>query len=124
MQSNLDAFLPASRASPQSVATSQDIRDRGSIFVANVFPATSVKQTKEATAHIRNIVHANKPASHEISAWRCMVLKPGKTGLGGEDEFQVVSGFDDDGERWGGEKILKVMKASGVIDAVVIVSRW
>lgn len=124
MQSNLDAFLPASRASPQSVATSQDIRDRGSIFVANVFPAISVKQTKEATAHIRNIVHANKPASHEISAWRCMVLKPGKTGLGGEDEFQVVSGFDDDGERWGGEKILKVMKASGVIDAVVIVSRW
>lgn len=53
-----------------------------------------------------------------------MVLKAGKTGLGGEGDFQVISGSDDDGERWGGEKILKVMKASGVIDAVVVVSRW
>jgi len=53
-----------------------------------------------------------------------MVLKRGKTGLGGEDDFEVVSGYDDDGEKWGGEKILKVMKAAGVIDAVVVVSRW
>ncbi|KAJ2965908.1 hypothetical protein NUW54_g13960 [Trametes sanguinea] len=53
-----------------------------------------------------------------------MVLKPGKTGLGGPDDFEVVSGYDDDGEKYAGGRVLKVMQAEGVIDAVVIVSRW
>lgn len=53
-----------------------------------------------------------------------MVVKPGCTGLGGPEEFQVVSGSMDDGERWAGDRTLKVMQNLAVIDAVVVVSRW
>lgn len=53
-----------------------------------------------------------------------MSLKNGKTGLGGPDDFEVASGSDDDGEKYAGGRILKVMQAEGVLDAVVIVSRW
>ena len=36
-------------------------------------------------------------AANEIAAWPVMALKPGMTGLGGEDDFEVVSTYDDDG---------------------------
>jgi len=52
-----------------------------------------------------------------------MVLKKGRDGLG-VDDFEVVEGSEDDDEQWAGARILKVMKAEAVIDAVVIVSRW
>ena len=53
-----------------------------------------------------------------------MVLKPGSTGLCGPDDFELKHGYDDDGEKWAGDKVLKVMQDLAVIDAVVIVSRW
>lgn len=53
-----------------------------------------------------------------------MVLKSGKTGLGGPEDFEVKSGCKDDGERFAGARVLKVMETEGVIDAVVVVSRW
>jgi hypothetical protein len=53
-----------------------------------------------------------------------MVLKTGKTGLDGPDDFELIQGSKDDGESWAGGKILKVMQNMAVIDAVVIVSRW
>lgn len=53
-----------------------------------------------------------------------MTLKPGMTGLGGEDDFEVVSAYDDDGEKWAGGRVLNIMKQTGVMDAVVVVSRW
>jgi hypothetical protein len=71
-----------------------------------------------------------------------MCLKPGKTGLGGPDDFELKTGYDDDGEQWAGIKydcvlfsyqslspsflsrILKTMEAQAVLDAVVVCSRW
>jgi len=53
-----------------------------------------------------------------------MVLKPGSTGLCGPDDFELKHGYDDDGETWAGNRVLKVMEDFAVIDAVVIVSRW
>jgi hypothetical protein len=53
-----------------------------------------------------------------------MVLKHGRSGLGGPDDFELRTGSEDDGEQWAGGKILNAMQAEGVIDAVVIVSRW
>ena len=47
------------------------------------------------------------------------MLKVGKSGLGGPDDFEVVSGAEDVRGR-----VLRVMQAEGVIDAVVVVSRW
>ncbi|EGO00844.1 hypothetical protein SERLA73DRAFT_87161 [Serpula lacrymans var. lacrymans S7.3] len=121
--SNLDSFVQSSRPPPKAVATSQELRDRGSIFVGNVYRATSPEEARAAVRHQKLVMHADKPA-YEISAWRCMVLKHGKTGLEGPDDFELKVGSDDDGEQWGGNKVLKTMHSEGLIDAVVIVSRW
>lgn len=53
-----------------------------------------------------------------------MVLKSGKTGLEGPNDFELVQGSKDDGESWAGGKILKVMQGMAIIDAIVVVSRW
>lgn len=53
-----------------------------------------------------------------------MMLKPGKTGLAGPDDFELKTGYEDDGEQWAGIKVLKVMESLAVLDAVVICSRW
>ena len=44
--------------------------------------------------------------------------------MGGPDDIEVVSGAEDDGEKYAGGRVLRVMQAEGVIDAVVVVSRW
>ncbi|KAF7298065.1 UPF0029 domain-containing protein [Mycena chlorophos] len=124
MSSNLDSFIVSKRPPPEIIATSQEIRDRASVFVAAIFHATTQNQALAAVKHLKNVVHAAKPASHELYAWRCMVLKSGHTGLGGPEDFEVKEGSEDDGEKWGGEKILGAMKKQGILDAVVVVSRW
>ncbi|KAJ6624303.1 ribosomal protein S5 domain 2-type protein [Mycena sp. CBHHK59/15] len=120
----LDSFILSGRPQPEALATSQEIRDRGSLFVATIYAAPSPAQAAACIAHLKNVTHTPKPASHEMSAWRCMVVKAGCTGLAGPDDFEVREGSADDGERWGGEKILNVMRKQGIIDAAVVVSRW
>lgn len=122
--STLDAFVKVSKPPPQSIATSQEVRDRSSIFVGNIFAASTPDEARKAIKHLKHVVHGARPATHEIAAWRCMTLKTGKSGLSGPDDFAVDGGSDDDGEKYGGSKVLKVMQTEGVIDAVVIVSRW
>ncbi|KAF8653276.1 hypothetical protein AX16_003978 [Volvariella volvacea WC 439] len=118
-------FLSSSRKPPPTpIATSQEIRDRGSTFVGTIYAVTTPEDAHARIQHVKHVVHGSKKASHEIAAWRCMVLKHGKDGLGGPEDFEVKSGFKDDGERWAGERVLKVMQGMAVIDAVVIVSRW
>lgn len=120
----LDSFVHTSKPPPAPVVTSQEIRDRGSIFVANAFRASSEDEARKAVTYLKNVLHGQHRATHEMYAWRCMVLISGKTGLGGPDDFQVKQGNEDDGEKFGSVRILKVMQAEGVIDAVIVVSRW
>jgi hypothetical protein len=37
-----------------------------------------------------------------------MSLKIGRTGLAGEDDFELRTGYDDDGENFAGSKVLRV----------------
>ncbi|KAG6857200.1 hypothetical protein H0H87_008266 [Tephrocybe sp. NHM501043] len=125
-QASLDTYIKNSPL-PQDVSplvTSQEVRDRGSIFIANLFPATSPNEARTRIAHLKNVMHNSKPATHEIAAWRCMVLKPGHSGFGGPNDFELNAEYSDDGEKWAGAKIQKVMELYAIIDAVVIVSRW
>ncbi|GBE80764.1 hypothetical protein SCP_0304830 [Sparassis crispa] len=122
--SNLDSFVCSSKPVPKSLATSQEIRDRGSTFVANVFAANSPQEARAAVAYLRNVIHGQHRASHEVAAWRCMVLKAGKSGLGGPNDFELQTGCEDDGEKYADGRVLKVMQEESVIDAVVVVSRW
>jgi putative IMPACT (imprinted ancient) family translation regulator len=122
----LDAYVSSSKSqtTPQIIATSAEIRDRGSAFIANIFTTTSPDEAKSHAQYVKHILHGHKKASHEITAWRCMIVKPGFTGLGGPEEFELAQGNLDDGERWAGDRVLKVMQNLAVIDAVVVVSRW
>ncbi|KAM6502517.1 Ribosomal protein S5 domain 2-type fold [Amanita muscaria] len=124
MNLTLDSFVKSSRPPPEPVLTSQEVRDRGSLFVAHLYRASSVVEAQKCIKHLKHVVHGSKRATHEIAAWRCMVLKPGSTGLSGPDDFELKSGYDEDGEQWAGNRVLKVMQNHSVIDAVVIVSRW
>ena len=122
--SSLESFISSSKPFPQPVCTSEEVHDRNSVFVATIFRANTEEAARKAVNHLRNVIHASKRATHEMFAWRCMVLKTGKTGLGGPEDFELKSGNEDDGEKYGSGKILKVMEAEGIIDAVVVVSRW
>ncbi|TCD66738.1 hypothetical protein EIP91_000979 [Steccherinum ochraceum] len=124
MSSNLDAFIHSSRPPPEPVAISQEIRDRGSTFLGYIFRTASPEDAQKVVTYVRNVMHASRRATHEISAWRCMLLKTGKSGLGGPDDFELRAGSDDDDEKYAGERVLKTMKAEGAMDAVVIISRW
>lgn len=125
MQQSLDNFVSSQSSSPIPTIsfTSQEIRDRKSAFVAYIIPANDASQVKDAIAYVRR-THTHRPPAHEVAAWRFMTLKPGVTGLGGEEDFEVVSSYDDDDEKWAGGRVLNIMKQMGIIDAVVIVSRW
>lgn len=122
----LDSYISSSKpqVTPQPIATSAEIRDRGSTFIANIFTATTPEEAKSHTKYVKHVIHGNKKATHEIAAWRCMVVKPGFTGLGGPEEFELAHGSMDDGEKWAGDRVLKTMQSLAVIDAVVVVSRW
>ncbi|KAF8829296.1 hypothetical protein HHX47_DHR3000984 [Lentinula edodes] len=122
--SNLDSFVQRNRPLPEPKAISQEIRDRSSTFVATIFSAATPEEAKSHVQYLRKVLHASRPATHEISAYRCMMLKPGKTGLAGPDDFELKTGYEDDGEQWAGIKVLKVMESLAVLDAVVICSRW
>jgi putative IMPACT (imprinted ancient) family translation regulator len=121
---NIDSFIQSSRPQPDPIATSQEIRDRGSIFIATLYQASTPAEARSRINHLKHVVHGGNSASHEIAAWRCMVLRHGCTGLGGPDDFELSVGSADDGEQWAGNKVLKVMQTHAAIDAVVIVSRW
>ncbi|KAL5497839.1 hypothetical protein ACEPAH_2770 [Sanghuangporus vaninii] len=122
--STLDSFISSSNVRPTPLATSSEIRDRGSLFIASIYRASSPSSASKCHTYHKNVVHGSNPASHEICAWRCMNLKSGCDGLGGPDDFELVSGKEDDGEDNGGRSVLRTMEKEGVIDAVVIVSRW
>ena len=122
--STLDNFVISSKPLPRAMATSQLVRDRGSIFEAAIYRSSSASEVQSVIRQHTEVVHGEKKASHEIAAWRYMSLKHGKDGLGGPDDFEVKSGSRDDGENGAGKRALSVMESEGIIDAVVIVSRW
>lgn len=127
---------------PTSPASAR-ITDRDSLFIAFVYPLTSCTPSSLARHldHLSNEVHPTLPSdifpsafshldprrrgsSHDVQAWRCLSLKVGRDGLGGPNDFGLEEGSDDDGERWGGDRVLKAMREVGAVDLLVVVSRW
>ncbi|GJJ06219.1 hypothetical protein Clacol_000409 [Clathrus columnatus] len=100
------------------------VRYRDSTFIAHIFRASSVKQAYAAQNYVKSVLNADKPASCNMMAYRIMILKKGRTGIDGPDDFELESNAEDDGETYGGARILKIMRRESVIDAVVVVSRW
>lgn len=122
---NLESFVTFSRRPPpKPLFQSAPITDRDSTFIASIFRASTPDDIRAAVTQLRKVLHASNPASHEMHAYRTMSLRAGRDGLRGPEDFELRTGAEDDGEKYGAAKILKVMEAEGVIDAVVICSRW
>ncbi|KAH8112854.1 ribosomal protein S5 domain 2-like protein [Phellopilus nigrolimitatus] len=122
--STLDSFVTSSTPPPNPLSTSQEIRDRSSTFIGTLYRASSPAAAQRARTYHARVAHGAHPASHEITAWRCMALRSRCDGLRGPEDFELVQGLEDDGEDNGGRRVLRTMEREGVIDAVVIVSRW
>ncbi|KIJ49361.1 hypothetical protein M422DRAFT_161382 [Sphaerobolus stellatus SS14] len=120
----LDGFVKRTRPLPKPVCTSRSIQDRDSTFVAMLFRVASSTEAMATTKHVKNVIHANNPADHEMMAYRVMSLKSDRTGINGPDDFELKVGSDDDGEKYGGDRVLKIMNREGILDAVVVVTRW
>lgn len=86
---SLDTFINRSRPIPKPVCTSRSIQDRGSVFLATLFHVTSPTEAMAATKYLKNVIHNDKPADHEMMAYRVMTLKSGKSGLDGPNDFEL-----------------------------------
>ncbi|AAW41885.2 expressed protein [Cryptococcus deneoformans JEC21] len=61
---------------------------------------------------------------HRMWACRALCLKEGKNGTEGEEAFQLVECFSDDGEKFGGERVLKVLREQNAVDVLSVCCRW
>lgn len=128
--STLTAFFPSSTGParpPQPVVASDPLTDRASTFVAHAAPCTNRVQAATLHAHVRALRTPAHPVecSHEVLAWRCLGLKPGRNGLGrdGEDDWRVEGGAEDDGEKGAGAVVREVLEREGGVDVAIVVSR-
>lgn len=136
--SELSSTLPM-----PATCKSAQIVDRNSLFIGYVYPliTTSPAYISTLLSHLTRVVHptvpvdllppqfANAPAnkrgsSHDMYAYRVLELKRGRSGLAGPDDFSLQEDKEDDGERWGGDRVLKVVREEGASDVLVVVSRW
>ncbi|GAA98134.1 uncharacterized protein L969DRAFT_85938 [Mixia osmundae IAM 14324] len=128
----LDSWLSLPQTQWDPLATSSTVVDRDSCFVAYATSITSKADALAFQAHVK-VLHEGSigkgklgPASHNVLAWRTITLRPGKNGLGeqGDEDFEVAAGSHNDGEDRAGPTMLNVLEKEGVVDVVVIVSRW
>lgn len=74
---------------------------------------------------------------HRMWGVRALVLKEGRDGTKGEDDYHVghllfgdfaddklLESFHDDGEKFGGDRILKVLKEERGVDVLTVCCRW
>lgn len=119
------------------------IEDRNSVFIGYVYPLTSASTAviSSLLSHLSRIVHPAIPVSqlppqfnnsapsrrgstHDMYAFRVMQLKTGRTGMGGPSDFGIAQGVEDDGEKWGGDRVMRAVRDLGASDVLVVVSRW
>ncbi|SHO79420.1 Similar to S.cerevisiae protein YIH1 (Negative regulator of eIF2 kinase Gcn2p) [Malassezia sympodialis ATCC 42132] len=119
------------------------IEDRNSVFIGYAMRLTTASPTYIA-ALLDNLTHVIHPAipitklpsqfrhsapskrgsTHDMYAFRVLQLKPGRSGLRGPSDFGIEQGKEDDGETWGADKIMRVIRELGASDVLVVVSRW
>lgn len=88
------------------------IKDRASTFIALFSPTASAKYLQDQAEF--------KTATHRITAWR----KPSsQRSLPGLTKCQYDTGHDDDGERWAGQRLEKILAEMNV-EGAVVVARW
>ena len=94
-----------------NIFRSSPIEDRTSTFIGYYSPTLSAKELQT--------LPENKSASHKIVAWR----KPSTQKTLPGQKAQYVIGHDDDGEKYAGKKVEKVLESLDVMGCCVV-ARW
>ncbi|KAK3080780.1 hypothetical protein LTS18_013213 [Coniosporium uncinatum] len=108
--------LKRSRSPPvppelSDISKSGPIEDRDSVFVAHYSPTLSVKALQAQPDF--------KTASHRIAAWRKASSQRSLVG----SQRLYTTGSDDDGEKYAGKKLEKLLEQMN-IEGTVVVARW
>jgi len=106
------ATATTSEAPTTHVFISEPIEDRTSTFVGYFSPTLNPK-----TLQKRDEI---KSASHRMLAWRTRSSSQ-RTIIPGQRKLET--GFDDDGEQYGGKKVLSVLESMQV-EGSLVVARW
>ena len=113
---------------PTPLVHSPPLTDRQSTFIAHATPTTSGPNALAFQSFVRAYRAPSHPeaADHEILGWRTLGLKVGKTGAGegGEEDWVVRMGSDDDDEKNAGATVKRVLEEAGAVDVAVVVSRY
>ncbi|MCJ1356792.1 MAG: hypothetical protein MMC33_006788 [Icmadophila ericetorum] len=104
--------LEPTSSTPVQIFRSNPIEDRSSTFVAFYSPTVPAK---ELQAHVEF-----KSASHRIAAWR---KRSSQSTLHFRSQVLYATGSSDDGEKWAGKKLEKVLLDMNV-EGAVVVARW
>ena len=94
----------------QTIFRSAPIEDRSSTFIGLFSPSLKPKDLQK--------LDEIASASHKILAWRRESNQQSITG-----GVKYITDFDDDGEKYGGKKIAKVLENMQVVGACVV-ARW
>ncbi|KAF2773231.1 ribosomal protein S5 domain 2-like protein [Teratosphaeria nubilosa] len=101
---------PNDSIDPSTVFKSDPIEDRSSTFIGYFSPTASPRSLQDLP-EIRS-------ASHKTLAWR---VESKQRALTGKPQYDVD--HDDDGEKYGGKKVEKVLESMQVVGACVV-ARW
>ncbi|KAL9091438.1 MAG: hypothetical protein Q9165_004824 [Trypethelium subeluteriae] len=96
------------------VFQSDSIYDRSSTFVAHFSSTIKPKDLQNSKEF--------ESASHRILGWRRTSNQRSLTGAAGSQQL-YITGSDDDGEKYGGKRLEKVLEAEQV-EGAVVVARW
>ena len=99
------------QSSPSPFVSGPAYTDHRSVFVAHVAPLSSPASLPSLLAHIHSHPKLSR-ATHNMYAYR--ISSPTYT----------QSGCEDDGEDRAGGRLLHLLDAMGVANALVVVSRW
>ena len=109
------ASQSAKKPPSQNIFISSPIEDRSSTFVAYYSSVSIPAKTLQAHTDLRT-------ADHRIAAWRRP--SPQQTlSIGSKPRQIYTTGSDDDGEKYAGKKVEKVLNDLNA-EGVIVVARW
>lgn len=94
---------------------SSPIEDRSSTFIGVFSPIKSATELQKLPEF--------RTATHRMAAWRKISAQRTLAGPGSTSKPIYVAGSDDDGEKYGGKRIEKVLNELN-IEGAVVVTRW
>lgn len=109
------ADLAGSSGPTEDFYTSDPINDRSSTFIGRYSPTANAKALQASSDF--------KDASHRMIAWRKPSTQRVIASASQPRRQLYESGFDDDGEKYGGKKLEKLLDDMQV-EGCVVVARW